>query len=99
MPGGRPKVVGIHLLTLPWIPTLGQRTLGVLPSARHENVYDRRPLVKTILDHLLVLCPLGSYPQVGPTKEIRSRIERTLDELEKGRCLHRFDPLGGSPLL
>ena len=53
MPGGRPKVVGIHLLTLPWIPTLGQRTLGVLPSARH-GVYDRRPLVKKILDHLLV---------------------------------------------
>ena len=54
MPGGRPKVVGIHLLPFPWIPTLGQRTLGVLPSARHENVYDRRPLVKEILDHLLV---------------------------------------------
>ena len=37
MPGGRPKVVGIHLFTLPWIPTLGQRTLGVLPATGEDD--------------------------------------------------------------
>ena len=37
MPEGCPKVGEIHLLPSPWVPTLGQRTLGVLPSARLEK--------------------------------------------------------------
>ena len=32
----------------------GAENTGSLVSARHENVYDRRPLVKKILYHLLV---------------------------------------------
>ena len=34
MPGGCPKAGGMHLLPLPWVPTLEQRTLGASLLAR-----------------------------------------------------------------
>ena len=34
MPGGCPMAGEMHLPPLPWVPTLEQRTLGALLSAR-----------------------------------------------------------------